>query len=150
MADGARGRGRHTTNAVALERVRKIETMITSGVAVAAVVRYAQDNWGISDRMARGYITKAYKALAAAADYDRQLEVGKAIVRLNGLYMLALESRDLRQALAVQKEINALLGLYVPVRQQLELSGGVQVSWKAAVLEAARSADVVIDGGGDD
>lgn len=52
------------------------------------------------------------KRITIAAEFDRDAEVGIAYTRLNDVYRRALTGQDMKTALAAQKELNKLIGLY--------------------------------------
>ncbi len=50
--------------------------------------------------------------IQGVATYDRDAQLGSAILRLNDLYQRALTIQDVKTALAAQRELNKLLDLY--------------------------------------
>lgn len=109
-----------SNNAEVTQRVHQVYTMVVSGIDTHQILQYASDNWNVSDRTTFSYIAKANKLLAKQSETIRDAELGKAMARLNNLYKSALKIQDFKTCLAVQKEINALLGLYAPAKIQVE------------------------------
>lgn len=68
--------------------------------------------WGLSRHAIAAVIEQATERLIeTAAELNLDTEVGKALERLETLYQDATTAKELKTALAVQKEINALLRL---------------------------------------
>jgi hypothetical protein len=65
------------------------------------------------------YIAKAKVLIEAAGEYERPIEFGRSLARKHDLYTRCMNDKDYRGALAVQKEIDELLGLKAP--QQFEV-----------------------------
>ena len=77
--------------------------------------------WDVGERQIDEYIRHARKRLKQSASYQRDEMLGIAIERLNRLYKDNLKVQDYKGALAVQREINTLLGLHAP--QQVQHTG---------------------------
>ncbi len=75
-------------------------------------------------RAATEAVKKAAKKITTAADYNRTKEAGTAYFRLNDIYKKALKSADIKTALAAQKEISKLIGLYGGVVQNMASDDG--------------------------
>jgi hypothetical protein len=67
--------------------------------------------WELKKRQLYNYATKARRLIRDSSEYDRALEVGKAIQRLESLYRLSFGIQDYKTCLAVQRELSILLGL---------------------------------------
>lgn len=83
-----------------------------AAVAEALAAAAAKGQIELSARQIPKAIAAARRALTAAADYHRDVELGRAITRLNDLYRRALAVQDIKTAASVQKEFNKLLALY--------------------------------------
>ena len=85
------------------------------GVGPGDILRFLAEKKGypLSRRQVGYNLAEAKKEMLANAKFDQDEQLGKAITRLEGLYRKSLNPKapDLRGALAVQKEINVLLGL---------------------------------------
>ena len=62
-------------------------------------------------------VEDARKRITVAADYTRDEQLGKAVMRLEDLYAKANAAKDIRSALQAQRELNRLLSLYADTRQ---------------------------------
>ena len=95
------------------EHVAKTYTLICRGLDRATILAYAEENgWTETPEEIDQLIESANEELAKnAASVDLNTEFGKAIARLDRLFMDAQKVQDLKTALAVQKEINKLLAL---------------------------------------
>jgi len=106
------------TNAEVIRRTGEVYTMLVKGASSADIVQHAAEKWGLEERQARQYITKANALLAKQASVKQATEFGKALARLTSLYAASLKLQDYRTCLSVQKEINTLLGLYPPTKTE--------------------------------
>jgi hypothetical protein len=74
--------------------------------------RAKAQKWGLAHHAIAALLERATERLIeTAADLNLDTEVGKALERLESLYQEAAAAKDTKTALAVQKEINALLRL---------------------------------------
>lgn len=62
------------------------------------------------------YIKKADQILIEVGEADRPLEFGRSLARKHDIFARCMTDKDYRTALAVQKEIDELLGLKAPLR----------------------------------
>ena len=89
----------------------KIVLLLTNGMSVEAAegfcIRQGQD----SDT-ARRTVADARQRITVAADYARDEQLGKAVMRVDDLYAKSIAGQDTRTALQAQREFNRLLGLY--------------------------------------
>lgn len=76
---------------------------------------------GLSETKAKKAVDEAISCITLAADYDRKVEIGKAIIRLDDIFEKSMRVQDQKNALATQKEVNKLLDLYAtPDRTESE------------------------------
>jgi len=61
---------------------------------------------------ARRTVAQARQRITVAADYARDEQLGKAVMRLDDLYAKSIAAQDARTALQAQRELNRLLCLY--------------------------------------
>lgn len=103
----------------------------------------------IPDAEVDGVLADARRRLTVAADFHRDEEVGRALVRLGDLYERSLRVQDVKTALAAQKELNKLLDLYAgaPPAGGEDYHAGGQA---AADLAAVRQHLAPLGLGGDD
>nr|BDD44604.1 hypothetical protein 11 [Flavobacteriaceae bacterium] len=82
---------------------------------------------GMDPDQAKDVVAEAKSRITIAADYARDEQVGKAVMRLEDLYAKSMAARDIRSALQAQRELNRLLALYADSRKgedQGEADGG--------------------------
>jgi hypothetical protein len=106
-------------------RVDAIYDLLLQGVGRRGIGQYAdQHGWGVSARQIDTYIGRAKRLLAAQAERDRDLELGKALGQLDLLFMKALAAEDRAEARVVLHERTELLGLAAAQRHELSGPGG--------------------------
>lgn len=94
-------------------RIAKVVSLVSAGVTPAEVAVYAREKakWPVTAAELSDYLTAARQVIRAAADVDAEYAAGCALTRLDDLYKKAMIIQDHKTALAVQREINRLLGL---------------------------------------
>ena len=76
------------------------------------VRRACVEKLGLSEMDAETAVERALGEIALAADFDRRKEIGKAVIRLEDIFEKSMRIQEQKNALATQKELNKLLGLY--------------------------------------
>lgn len=110
------------TFALSEERTTEVYGLLIRGGSRADILQYTtKKQWDLSPRQVDAYIEKAKEQIKAKAVQDRDYQYSIAMERLNFILRQAILIQDWQRALAAQKEINTLMGLY-PV-QKTELSG---------------------------
>lgn len=102
------------TNAEAILRVSQIESLLIGGASFSEIVLFCSDEYGIGERQTANYIKKARQNIEETTEISRQYELTRGMRRLDNLYKRSLKVQDFKTALAIQKEIHALHGLYQP------------------------------------
>lgn len=92
----------------------RILLLLTNGMTIEAAEGYCMRQAGLDLDAARRTVAQARKKLTVAADYARDEQLGKAVMRLDDLYAKSIAAKDTRTALQAQRELNRLLGLYSP------------------------------------
>jgi hypothetical protein len=100
-------------------RTLRVADLLLRGYSIDAVYKIVTaplkdgkgDGWELKKRQLYNYATKARRLIRDSSEYDRALEVGKAIQRLESLYRLSFGIQDYKTCLAVQRELSILLGL---------------------------------------
>ncbi len=110
----SRGKKRHA----GLEKVKPDEATVDTVVRLlcnlqdrASIVRACLVQLKISPDDVDALIEAATEKLARAAQYHRDHELGRAIIRLNECYRRAVADKDNKAAIAAQRELIRLLGL---------------------------------------
>lgn len=111
--------GNKATNAECNKRVNTIYKMMLAGADRAEIIQYGAETYELGERAVDDLIFKVNIAFEEASKHIREAEFGKALTRLNNLYARSLKVQDFKTALSVQREINTLLGLNAPIRQDV-------------------------------
>jgi hypothetical protein len=106
--------GSKSTDAEMERRVTDVYNLLLVGTSRGGIVQYAARNWLVEPRIVDTYIRRAKGQIRKYAAIQRDEAMGTARARLELLFQKALAANDLRGALAVQREINALADLYPP------------------------------------
>lgn len=129
-------------NAVLVEqRTLEIYHCLLVGKRRAEILQYvAEKKWNIETRTIDDYIRRAGVLFRKQSENQRARELGKAIERMNYLFMKTLDDKDYRTALAVQKEMGILLGLNAPTQMDVT-TGGEKLSAPTVFLPAVEPED---------
>jgi len=134
--------GKRSSKAVFEARVNDVFGLLVNGASKQDLILFASQNgWHVSERQIANYVKAATERIKAAAALDRETELGRAVARLHDLYSSALNISDYKTALAVQKEMHALLGLNAPEKIRVEhtLNDEERASRVASLLDTARA-----------
>lgn len=112
-------------------RVNDAFKLLMLGKTSGEITAYLSEKYDVTKRTAERYIAEAGKRVDEIAREEQRDALRMALTRLSDLYATAYKLRDMRTALSVQKEINALLGLYPPQKREVTgASGGaIVVRW---------------------
>jgi hypothetical protein len=116
-------------------RVDEVFNLLLQGLGRRQVLRFVADqrsggisrqgeplpDWQVRNRQVDNYLAKATERLKESGKTQRDIEMGRAVARLNDLYAKSAARSDLRTCLSVQKDLTELLGLAAP--NQLEIMG---------------------------
>jgi hypothetical protein len=120
--------GRSTAAEVG-RRVDAIYDLLLQGASRRALRQYAEGHgWGVSSRQLDTYARRAREQLAAAAERDRDFELGRTLERLDLLFMKALAAEDRAEARAVLRDLTDLLGLAAAHRHEISGPGGAPLA----------------------
>ena len=98
--------------AVSAETIDRLVLLAVSGLSPESLSRHAAESLEIPEDAIDEAIAAARRQITLAADYHRDQELGAAIKRLDDIYRTARADRDMRTALATQKEKMRLLRLH--------------------------------------
>lgn len=105
-------------------RLTRVYQMLVGGASRPAVLQHAAKEWSLSTRSTDELIAEAKRRIIEDAKPQQELELSKAILRLNSIYASCVKVTDYQRAIAAQRELNLLLGLYAPpATQTLKLIG---------------------------
>ena len=89
----------------------RIVLLLVNGMSAEAAEGFAVQS-GTPVEEARQVVADARKRITVAADYTRDEQIGRAVMRLDDLYAKSIAGQDIRTALQAQRELNRLLDLY--------------------------------------
>ena len=95
------------------EARNQVVMLLTNGISMDAAESMLMQKHGMSLEQARECVTDARQRITIAADFSRDEQIGKAVMRFEDLYTKSIAAKDTRTALQAQRELNRLLGLYV-------------------------------------
>ena len=117
------------------QAIDKVVLLMVSGLSEQAVAGACQQKLGMTPAKAKAAIRRARKLITLAADYNRDEQIGKAVVRLEDLYSRSLRVQDTKTALAAQRELNKLLDLYRPPGRADDADADADAEGQAGPLE---------------
>ena len=123
----------------------RIVLLLVNGMSAEAAEGFAVQS-GTPVEEARQVVAEARKRITVAADYTRDEQIGRAVMRLDDLYAKSIAGQDIRTALQAQRELNRLLDLYAgsartesvsdeeatAIKRQMELVTGYLLPLKVA------------------
>lgn len=92
-------------------RTVKVAQLLTQGYWESEIVQELSQEWQCSERNVRKYIAKAKAEWKENAVLDLNELRNKYIQRLEHLFRLAYDSKHLKTALDIQKELNRITGM---------------------------------------
>lgn len=94
----------------------RIVLLLINGMSAEAATGFCLQQ-GVSPDQIGQIVEDARKRITVAADYTRDEQLGKAVMRLEDLYAKSMAAHDIRTALQAQRELNRLLSLYADARR---------------------------------
>ena len=113
-----------STQLVMQTRVNELIKLFIQGITKRSdiIAHATKSKWGVEDvTIDKVYIPKARAEFAEISKYEAKFELGLSLTRLNDLYNKSLAEGDFKTALAVQKEINDLVGIKAAAKQEIEV-----------------------------
>jgi hypothetical protein len=130
-----------STAAEVARRVDALYDLLLQGVGRHGIQAYATSHgWEVSPRQLDTYTGRAKAQLAKAAERDHTVELGRALERLDLLFMKALADNDRPEARAVLKDTTELLGLAAAQRHEVSGPGGAPLVSQADLAAQVRAA----------
>lgn len=111
------------TDAEIKRRIALVHKMIVAGASRAMILQHSAEKWELSDRQTDEYIGRVKQIISEQMDREKDSNLGLALERMNDIYQKCLAASNYKNAIAAQREINRLLGLYAP--EKIEHSGEV-------------------------
>ncbi len=118
--------GNKSTNLEVQTRVNQLVSLMVRGITKRSdILEYVNKwKWPVETiTVDNVYIKRAREEFAEISKYEAKFELGLSLTRLNDLYYQALDQQDFKTALAVQKEINDLVGIKAAAKQEVEIKG---------------------------
>lgn len=104
-------------------RVSIVAKHLIEGKSRAEIMHLSATNWNVRKRQTDKYIAKARELISNENKKNVRYDYGKALKRYELLYSKAMEEKDYRLALSVNKEISQLQGLN---KIEVEHSGSIE------------------------
>lgn len=120
------------------QRVTEVYKLLLMGVDRAEILEHGRKTWNLERAQVDNLIARANQVFERKAAVVQDQEFGKALARLNDLYMRSMKVQDYKTCLAVQRELSSLLGLNAPTRLKLE-------TWETEILTLLRTGQVTPD-----
>ena len=134
---------------IAPETLDKIQSLLISGLARAAVAEACRERLGLADEAVEPAIAAARRRIQLAADYDRDEEIGRTLGRCEDLYRRALAVQDTKSALAAERQRAKVLGIdrpgFLPEDRAAGPSGQPGAAPDAAGAETRRAEPELAD-----
>ena len=103
------------------QRVAEISDLLINRVGYRAIVGYAAKRWGLAERQACSYISKAKERILAAAAESRDEQRAKALASYESLFAKQVAAGRLSEARKTLDSIVKLCGLACPERRALDV-----------------------------
>jgi len=94
------------------KRLFYVQGLIIDGVSNYEILQYITENWNITSRQARNYITLANKNIQKVYDVEIKGKLAWKFVARRRLYRRAIKDENFNLALQVLKDISELEGDY--------------------------------------
>lgn len=94
------------------ERIAKVSELVMAGMNGVQILKHVNEklNWNCKQSIVWSYVQEANKLFADQAMAKAKDEFGKGLMRLNMLFASSLKIQDYKACLAIQKEINLMMG----------------------------------------
>jgi len=107
----ANGLAKRPTRAEHEQRLTEVAELLVRRLGKEQIVRLGRQRWGVGARTMERYLAAARQRLAARAEHDPQLELGRALAAYDLLFAKMLAAGDLRGAAATIDRLVRLLDL---------------------------------------
>lgn len=109
------------------ERSTKVSELLATGLTVKQILQYVNEKlgWETTEKSVFRYISAANEIFAEESKAKINEEFGKGLRRLNMLFASSLKIQDYKACLAIQREINAMLGFTGGTKSSLVVHGDI-------------------------
>jgi hypothetical protein len=104
-------RSQHPTKAEREQRIAEVAELLLTRVGKQAIVRFAAQRWGVSERSVERYMAEARERIRKLAEVDLTEELGKARGTYELIFAKQMAGGDLRGARLTLKDLVGLAGL---------------------------------------
>lgn len=118
-------------------RINSVYKLLILGYDRPYILQHAAERWESSERMADEYMARARAMIDAQTSREQDEHLKIALARLELVFNSAYTMGDYKGALGAQHQLNKILALYAPAKQEINHSGSI--SW-AQLIEQARQA----------
>lgn len=118
------------TDAEVSRRIATIHKLLVAGASRTTILQYAVKTWDVSESMADKYIGRAKETILEQVDRDKDQNLALALERMQEIYQECKSAKNYKGAITAQVEINKLLGLYAPTKQEVTGADGSAVMIK--------------------
>jgi len=102
------------------DRVMQVADWLLVPYTSSEIVALCRTEWGVSRRTSFEYIKQANERIVADNSDDLAAEIIKAKGRLERISRKAEEDKEYNASIAAQKELNRLMGLAAPDKQEVK------------------------------
>lgn len=115
-----------STDAQVIERVNILVKMTLDGYSRADMLEYGLKKWGLDPgNLDNTYFPKVREQIKKQAEARTANAYDEAIERTMIAHQIARRREDIQGMIRAQAEFNKLMGLYKPVKQEVEVSGSL-------------------------
>lgn len=130
-----------STQAEIETRVTEIYELMIGGASRTEMFRYGSETWGISSRQVEDYLKTAREKLATQLDKNRDANLSLAVERLTTIFRKTMKVQDYQRAIAAQRELNLLLGLYAPTKQDIN----IHHTWQDEAVSLIKAGEITYE-----
>lgn len=94
-------------------RVQKVINLIVEGLTASEILQYVTVEFGVKERQAYTYISKAKELLSVSNEAEQIYNRGLAMQRLNHIFKESLSNKNYRVALNAQSELNKITNIHL-------------------------------------
>lgn len=104
-------------------RIAKIYTLLCKGIKRGDVVKWAQENYKISQKQAYNYVTLAIEQRSKDLDEYKENALSDQIAILRSLYLENYKIEDYKECRAILAQIASLIGLEAAKKTDITTNG---------------------------
>lgn len=117
-----------SSDAEVMQRIFVIYGLILRGADHNKVLRYASEKWGVTERQAQTYLSRATENLENALEKDREKILRRHVAMRYDLLYKAGASDEMSLCLEVLKDLGKMQGAYPVEKTKLQVGGTVNTT----------------------